>query len=126
MIDTVETIQAMLNKPYGAELQGQSRKYVCWKFCRDVYHLLGYPPLKLQHQSGLTRIAEPVVPCIVLFRAVMDWHSGIVWPDGLHFIHAGSQNVFDPDPKEFIVQKARLTAWPWKQFIEGYYCAEEV
>ncbi len=119
------TINDMLNMPYGADLQGQGRRFICWKFCRDVYTLLGLPALHLQHQRGLTRIEEPVVPCVVLFRAAMDWHSGVVWPDGLHFVHAGPQNIFDPDPKEFIVHKDRLTAWPWKQLIEGYYCASD-
>ncbi len=114
-------IEEMINKPYGEDLQGQSRKFICWKFCRDVYKLLGLPTLHLQHQSGLTRIEEPVVPCVVLFCAAMDWHSGVVWPDGLHFVHACSPNMFDLKPTEFIIQKDRLTAWPWKLLIEGYY-----
>ena len=118
-----ETIQAMINRPYGADLRGQSSRFVCWKFCRDIYALLGLPPLKLQHQSGLTRIQTPVVPCIVLFRAVMSWHSGVVWPDGLHFIHASTRNIFDPTLREYIVRKDRLTAWPYKMVIEGYYAA---
>lgn len=116
-----EKILAMLNKPYGADLQGQGRRYVCWKFCRDIYQLLGLPPLKLQYQRGLTRIDIPVVPCIVLFHAAMSWHSGVVWPDGLHFIHASTENIFDPALDEYVIRCERLTIWPYKMIIEGYY-----
>lgn len=112
-------IEDMLNKPFGADLQGQSRKFICWKFCRDAYELLG---LQLPRQHKLTRIqGDPTVPCIVLFRAVMSWHSGVVWPDGLHFVHVCSPNMLDPNPTEFMIQKDRLTAWPWKLLIEGFY-----
>ena len=117
-----EEIKAMLNKPYGAGLQGQNGRYVCWHFCKEVFALLGVK-LKLQHQSGLTRIVNPVVPCIVLFRAGLDWHSGVVWPDGLHFVHACPQDIFDPNPVEYFVCKDRLTGWPYKMLIEGYYAA---
>lgn len=116
-------IEEMLNKPYGADIQGQSKRFVCWKFCREVFSILDLPALHLCHQreQGLTRIAEPVVPCVVLFRAAMDWHSGIVWPDALHFIHASTRNIFDPTEQEYVVRKDRLTAWPYKSLIEGFY-----
>jgi len=120
-MDASQQILSMLNKPYGANLHGQSRRFVCWHFCREVYSILGLPPLKLQYQKGLTRIAEPTVPCIVLFHIAKDWHSGVVWPDGLHFIHACSRDIFDPNPKNHIVRKNRLTGWPYKLIIEGYY-----
>lgn len=116
-------IEDMINKPYGQDLQGQSRRFICWKFCREVYSILGLPPLKLQYQKGLTRIIDPIVPCIVLFRAAMDWHSGVVWPDGLHFIHACSRDIFDPNPTKYIVRKDRLTIWPYNLIIEGYYAS---
>lgn len=124
MIDKAsQQILSMLNKPYGEGLQGQSRRFICWKFCREIYSILGLPSLKLQYQKGLTRITEPIVPCIVLFHIAADWHSGVVWPDGLHFIHACSQNIFDPNPKEYIVCKNRLTVWPYNLIIEGYYAS---
>ena len=114
-------IEDMVNKPYGADLVGQSRRFICWHFCRRVYNILALPPLKLQHQSGLTKIAGPMVPCVVLFRAALDWHSGIVWPDGLHFVHACSMNIFEPNPTEYVIKKERLTGWPWKVLTEGFY-----
>ena len=122
MIDEVsQQILSMLNKPYGEDLQGQSRRFICWHFCREVYTLLG---LNLPHghsQNELVRISKPIVPCIVLFHAVISWHSGVVWPDGLHFIHTRPKNIFDLNPTEYITQKARLTVWPYKIAIEGYY-----
>lgn len=117
----IDAVQNLLNKPYGADLIGQSKKFICWKFCRDVYQLLGYPPLKLQYQSGLTRIPASVLYCIVLFHAAGDWHAGVVYPDALHFIHASTKNIFDPTIREYVARKDRLTAWPYKQLIEGYY-----
>lgn len=115
-------IQNILNKPYGADLRGQSRKYVCWVFCREVYKLLGLPQLKkIQHQTGLKRISEPVVPCIVLFNMAGDWHSGVVYPDTLHFIHAAPLDIRDRDTTGYVACKERLTVWPYKLIIEGYY-----
>jgi len=118
-----EAIQSMLNKPYGVGLQGQSKKFICWKFCREIYSLLG---LQLPHghsQKELVRISKPVVPCIVLFCMGNRWHSGVVWPDGLHFIHASTKNIFDPNEIDYIARKDRLTGWPNRLFIEGYYAA---
>lgn len=116
----MKAIEQMLGKPYGQDLQGQSRRFVCWHFCRTIYSLFGLK-LQLQYQKGLTRIPGPVVPCIVLFRAAADWHSGVVWPDGLHFIHASPRDIFDPNPTEYVVRKDRLTLWPYKVIIEGFY-----
>ena len=117
----MKKIEDMINRPYGANLQGQSRRYVCWHFCREVYSLLGMELKCFNLQKELTRTAEPVVPCIVLFHAVTNWHSGVVWPDGLHFIHACPLNIFEPDPKEYLIRMDRLTIWPFEPLIEGYY-----
>lgn len=121
MSDIDDKIRAMLNKSYAKAQGDQGGKYICWKFCQEIYGLFGLQLQHFFHQRELTKVAEPAVPCIVLFRAVMDWHSGVVWPDGLHFIHACSPDIFDPNPNEYIVCKDRLTAWPYKQLIEGYY-----
>jgi len=117
----MKNIENMINKPYGANLQGQSRRYICWHFCREVYNILGLPLKNFHLTQQLDRIEGPAVPCIVLFHAVVRWHSGVVWPDGLHFIHACPTNIFDLNPKEYFIRKDRLTIWPFKQFIEGYY-----
>jgi len=115
-------IQEILNKPFGENIQGQSRKYVCWAFCRMVYKLLALPPLKnLQHQTGMKRIENPVVPCIVLFNMAGDWHSGVVYPDALHFIHAAPRDIRDRKTSEYVACKERLTVWPYNVMIEGYY-----
>lgn len=118
----IDAIQNILNKPYGTDLQGQSRKYVCWRFCRDIYKLLDLPPLKkIQHQSGLTRIPVPVLSCIVLFYIAGDWHAGVVYPDTLHFIHASPLDVYNRETTEYVACRERLTGWPYKLMIEGYY-----
>lgn len=115
----IEAIENILNKPYGADLQGQSRRFVCWKFCRDIYELLGYPPLK--GQSDLTRIAAPMLHCIVSFHVAGEWHVGIVYPDVLHFIHAAPLDIRNRETTEYVAARERLTVWPYKLMIEGYY-----
>lgn len=118
-----ERITLMLGKPYGTDLVGQRRRFICWRFCREVYGFLGVQLPHRHSQRDLTKIETTVVPCIVLFRAVADWHSGVVWPDGLHFIHACPRDIFDTDPDEYIIRKDRLTLWPYNVIIEGYYSA---
>lgn len=112
-------IEELLNKPYGADFKDQSKRSICWHFCCEVFAQFG-TKLTCPH-SQLTRIATTQVPCIVLFRAVLDWHSGVVWPDGLHFVHATPVNIFDLSPMQYIVREDRLTVWPYKSLVEGYY-----
>jgi len=90
-----EAIQKLLNKPYGADLVGQSRKYVCWTFCQEVYSLLGLELQQSFHERNLTRIPAPTLNCIVLFH--------------------------DRDNTEYVACKEHLTGWPYKLAIEGYY-----
>jgi len=116
-----DTIENMINKPYGTNLQGQNKRYICWHLCREVYQLLGLQLKNFHLGQDLIRKDISTVPCIVLFHAVVSWHSGVVWPDGLHFIHACPRNIFDPNCTEFFVQKDRLTIWPYTRIIEGYY-----
>ena len=112
----------MLNKPYALPVEDQNHEYICWNFCREIYSILGLQLQPAYRQRNLGRMTEPQVPCIVLFQAARNWHVGVVWPDGLHFIHASPKNIFDPSPyQEYIVQKDRLTAWPYNLIIEGYY-----
>ncbi|MBA7608070.1 hypothetical protein ES703_15245 [subsurface metagenome] len=119
---TEETITDMLGKPYVVEGTDQSHKHICWSFCREICALFELPLQHYQHyDKQLCRITEPVVPCIVLFHVVIDWHAGVVWPDGLHFVHASPKNILDPNPTEYVVRKDSLTAWPYKLLIEGYY-----
>ncbi|MBA7621508.1 hypothetical protein ES703_28872 [subsurface metagenome] len=116
-----EAIQKLLNKPYGADLVGQSRKYVCWTFCQEVYSLLGLELQQSFHERNLTRIPAPTLNCIVLFQMAGEWHAGIVYPDTLHFIHASPLNPHDRDNTEYVACKEHLTGWPYKLAIEGYY-----
>lgn len=117
-----ETIQRILNKPYGANFVGQRKKYVCWNFCRDIYKLLGLPSLKkIQHQSGLTRIDKPKLHCIVLFNVAGEWHAGVVYPDILHFIHAAPLDIRNHENTKYVAARESLTMWPYKLMIEGYY-----
>lgn len=115
-----QTIQNMLNKPYAVK-GDQNRKFVCWSFCKDAYDLFGLPLKAVNLQSEFKRITVPTLRCIVMFQTNMVWHAGVVWPDGLHFIHACPRDIFDSNPQEYFIRQDRLTGWPYKLFIEGYY-----
>jgi hypothetical protein len=83
----------------------------CWEFCRALR-----PGLPEKPYLGMKRIPQPEVNCVVLAQIGTEWHAGIVWPDCLHVIHAEPQK-----DGMFIVRNSRLTAWPWKKIVEGYY-----
>lgn len=101
-------IEEMINKPFENKEKGIRP---CWAFCRKIARLLGHnlgespKELKQQPRSKMWNI--------VLFDFKYDWHAGIVWPDGLHFIH------FEEESKK--ICQNRLTEFPWKIYIEGYY-----
>jgi hypothetical protein len=106
-----EEIIAMIGKPYD-EHQG-----ACWDFCRKVSLILGKEiPNKIY--SGFVRVDEPKQGTIVLFQLGKNWHSGIIWPDGLHFLHASPKHK---SGGEYVVRKERLTLWPWDKLVEGFY-----
>ena len=83
----------------------------CWSFCRKIIRQIGGSLGKTP--KGLKQIQKAKKWCIVLFDFKYDRHAGIVWPDGLHFIH------YDTDKRK--ICKNRLTEYPWRTFIEGFY-----
>ena len=127
-----EQIKRMINRHYkitsisGVEskIDIDLDKEVCWKFCRQVFGLYNINLPEFPHK-GLKRIEKNqiTIPSIVLFRGAK-WHSGIVWPDGLHFIHTNFETPLENEKNRescHIVRKERLTSWPWNTLIEGYY-----
>lgn len=121
----VEAIKKLLGKPYTGyrkSLQGHKREFVCWAFCREIleiYFHIKLPSKKLDKSVKSSKVVT--VPSIVLFKVANDWHSGVVWPDGLHFIHACPVDIFDENCKDYIMREDRLTRWPWNAIVEGYY-----
>jgi hypothetical protein len=65
---------------------------------------------------GMKRLQHPELNCVVLAQIGNEWHAGIVWPDCLHVIHAEPQK-----DGTFVIRNSRLTVWPWKKIVEGYY-----
>lgn len=112
-MDVTTYIQELLNKPYKAS----DIPSACWEFCREIGKLLGYDYPK-HPILGMKRCKESAVGRVVLFKFGKKWHAGIVWPDGLHFIHAEPRNRTATKHK---VKQERLTLWPWTKHIEGYY-----
>jgi len=113
-------LQQMIGKPY-VVARAHSHRYICWHFCRKVYSLLGLNLKNFHLQQELKRVLSPAPRCIVLFQSGAIWHAGVVWPDGLHFIHAKTRNFFDSTDNDYFACKDRLTIWPFKHLIEGYY-----
>jgi len=87
----------------------------CWNFavwCVGVLQGIHKP----FEPTDMVKIDSPRVGAVVLLRVSSDWHAGVVWPDGLHFVHAEVEKN-----GTYVVRKGRLTQWPWSLIIEGYY-----
>ena len=108
-----EAIERMLYKPY----HGPPGTRPCWSFCMEVFRLYDIA-LPEAVTPDIVKIAPDKVrvPSIVLFRFPGDWHAGVVWPDGLHFVHA----LVETNSAAWVRQD-RLTCPPWNDLIEGYY-----
>jgi hypothetical protein len=102
-------IEELINKPY-ATLHDRP----CWAFARDVLGLMG-SVVPESPRTGLRRVAYAEIGAVVMFAAGFDWHCGVIWPDGLHFIHAVPVNGQNQ------IRKEQLQAEPWRNIIEGYY-----
>jgi len=112
--DPSTTIQSLLNRPYDSP-----HDRPCWAFARDVLALMGHD-LSESPRTGLIRVAYAQIGGLVLFAAGFDWHCGVIWPDGLHFIHAMPPDA-ERRPNYFEVRQAQLQAEPWRQITEGFY-----
>jgi len=78
--------------------------------------------------EGMKRTGPVSVPMVLLFRLNAEYHSGLLWPDCLHFIHAEpyvkpfvSNDDSDIELDGWMVRKESLSLWPWYKLIEGYY-----
>ena len=107
----MKEITDLINKSYVTDS--------CWSFCRDAFKLFDIE-LPALPREGLVRLPKDkiIIPAIVLFQCGDDWHCGVMWPDGLHFIHAN-----DEDGK-FIIRHERITRHPWSILVEGFYTYE--
>lgn len=101
-------IEKMIGNPF---INKDENVRPCWSFCRGIIKQIGGDLPK--SPKGLQQTSKAKVWCVVLFNFRFDWHAGVVWPDGLHFVH------YDEDRKQ--VCKNRLTESPWRMYIEGYY-----
>ena len=103
-------IEEILNKSFTPK-ENKKGVRLCWLFCMEIVkelngHLRNSP-------KGLSQIPKAKKWSVVLFNFKYDWHAGIVWPDGLHFIH------YDEDKNKICCD--RLSGFPWRFYIEGYY-----
>ncbi|MBN2314465.1 MAG: hypothetical protein JXM79_11085 [Sedimentisphaerales bacterium] len=108
-----ECIRAMIDRRYA----GGGEVRPCWAFCQEIWSLYDRV-LPDDPRNGLKKIDQPEPLCVALFALAGDWHAGIVWPDGLHFIHAAPT---DERGVARYVRKDRLTVEPWSRIIKGYY-----
>jgi hypothetical protein len=106
-------IRALINRPYETP-----HDRPCWAFARDCLALFGID-LPSSPRAGLIRVCQPEVGGVVMFAAGFDWHCGVIWPDGLHFIHAMPTCL--ERPSYFEIRQEQLQAEPWRLITEGYY-----
>lgn len=105
----------MLGKPF---LNRHDTIKPCWLFCQSAYKDKGL--LLDADPSKLVGVKEPRLMDIALFQMGSDWHAGVVWPDGLHFVHAYPHHG-NPNELCYLVGVDRLTIFPWKSLLRGYY-----
>jgi len=97
----------------GKEYKSNDDKTECWSLCHHIGSLLG---LSLPSSVWEMRCVgvSPILKSIVLFKYGNDWHTGIVWPDCLHFIHTVKSS------NTCYIRKSRLnhSVLP---YVKGYY-----
>lgn len=118
--ETNSFIAGYIRKQYGPSFPlGEIPKGICWDFCQEVHSMEGKElPNIVVAKDVLQRVESPVVLDIVLFKFGEMFHGGIIWPDGLHFVHAVP--VQEKETR-FIIERGRVTAFPWNNTIEGFY-----
>ena len=88
----------------------------CFDFCKHARKLLKRETP--DHLSGMQKSENTNVGNVVLFLMGEVWHTGIVWPDSLHFVH-----LQQGTKGSYFVSKESLTMPPWKYAITGFYDA---
>jgi hypothetical protein len=120
-----EKIKAMINRHYKPPAGAKCRP--CWSFCREIMALFS-KQLPERPFEGMKRTDLNGVPMVLLLQLNAEWHSGILWPDCLHFIHAEpyfrpltSNKDSDIQMDGWMVRKESISLWPWYKLLEGYY-----
>lgn len=117
MITVEEEIEALIGRPFRDQ---HSEIEPCWLFCQQILELYNKKLSNKPETLSQSKKERPELLDVVMFNCMGEWHAGVVWPDGLHFIHAVNDPQ-QPDKKYRIITKSRLTAWPWNAFLTGYY-----
>ena len=86
----------------------------CFDFCKYARKLLGRDTP--DHLSGMRESERINVGAVVLFLMGEVWHTGVLWPDSLHFVH-----LQQCTKGSYFVSKESLTMSPWKYAITGFY-----
>lgn len=89
----------------------------CWLFCQQVLRSEGRE--LPDDPQELKKVDRAELLDVALFNVGGDWHAGVVWPDGLHFVHAHPER--DDKPDSYVVSQDRLTIVPWKPLLRGFY-----
>jgi len=113
------SIEDMINKPF--EVEGGEFKQ-CWALCRHIFSLMG--KVLPNNVRDMVRVKSPSVGDVVLFNAGNEWHTGVVWPDCIHFIHARpplDSNLKGP----WIVEKKGITHPIYRKIIDGFFAIKD-
>ena len=107
-----EIIEGILGRTH----KSNDDKTACWSLCHHISSLLGFslpPSIWAMRCVG----ASPILKSIVLFKFPHEsWHTGIVWPDCVHFIHTVKRLDL------YYVKQERLNQQVLP-FVKGYYVA---
>jgi len=105
----------MLKHLIGKQYTVQRYDSPCYSFCRYASRILGFslpPSVWAMRCAGVS----PILCSVVLFHySDNSWHTGIVWPDCVHFIHAVKRTH-----QGHFVKVDRLNRQAL-HFVKGYY-----
>ena len=105
-------LKHLIGKRY--EIPAQEHKTLCWSFSCYASELLGFS-LPLSVWAMRCAGASPILFSVVLFHFPDNsWHTGIVWPDCVHYVHAIERLGVN------YIRQDRLNH-EVLQFVKGYY-----
>jgi len=102
----------------GAVYKSNDDKTECWSLCHHISYLLGTslpPSIWAMRRVGVS----PILKSIVLFKFPGEpWHTGVIWPDCVHFVHTVKRLDL------YYVKKERLNQQVLP-FVKGYYVVRD-
>ncbi len=116
----MDDIKQLINTPYIPQKPGDS---ACWSFCKTIRELLEMPvPKSIRQLKRVGKQDKIMVGDIVLFNfRDHKWHTGIVWPNALFFIHARPPLDSNLPDSPYMIEKKSLQDPFYSMLMDGFF-----